>query len=163
MSEGKVRICFVCLGNICRSPTAEGVMRHLLRQEKLEHAIELDSAGTGNWHVGEPPDERATETARGRGFALEGAARQFEAADFDRFDLVVAMDGSNRKNLERIAPNDDARGKVKLLRDFDPASPKGSDVPDPYFGGPEGFENVFDIVEAACQGLLSHVREYHGI
>ena len=162
MSKDKVRICFVCLGNICRSPTAEGVMRHLLRQEKLEDRFELDSAGTGSWHVGEPPDERATETARGRGFTLEGAARQFQARDFDRFDLVVAMDTSNKKNLERIAPDGDARGKVKLLRDFDPASPEGSEVPDPYFGGPEGFEDVFDIVDAACRGLLAHVREYHG-
>lgn len=162
MSKDPVRICFVCLGNICRSPTAEGVMRHLIRKEGLEDRFELDSAGTGSWHVGNPPDERASQTARSRGFPLEGAARQFEPRDFGRFDLVVAMDASNRKNLERMAPDADARGKIVLLRDFDSASPKGSEVPDPYYGGPEGFENVFDVVEAACRGLLQHVRERHG-
>lgn len=160
---GKVRICFVCLGNICRSPTAEGVMRHIVHQEGLDDTVELDSAGTGDWHVGNPPDERASETARGRGFELAGQARQFRPQDFDRFDYVVAMDRSNRKNLERMAANDAQRAKIHLLRDFDANAPKDAEVPDPYYGGPEGFENVFDVVEAGCRGLLEHVRREHGV
>lgn len=153
----------MCLGNICRSPTAEGVMRHLVKQEGLDGLVELDSAGTGRWHVGEPPDERATETARARGFELRGRARQFEPKDFGRFDYVVAMDTSNRRNLLRMAPDEAARAKVHLLRDFDPKSPKDAEVPDPYYGGPDGFEKVFDIVESACRALLDHIRREHSI
>ncbi len=160
---GKVKICFVCLGNICRSPTAEGVMRHIVRQEGLEGIVELDSAGTGSWHVGEPPDERASETARGRGFDLGGRARQFTKKDFDRFDYVVAMDQSNRANLERMAPDAVARAKIWLLREFDAEASEGAEVPDPYYGGPDGFEHVFDVVEAACRGLLAHLRAEHDI
>ncbi len=156
-----VRILFVCLGNICRSPTAEGVMRALVREAGLDDAVELDSAGTGGWHVGSPPDERATETARARGIALEGAARQVRAEDFEDFDLIVAMDSSNLADLRRMAPDERAREKVRLLRELDPAS-MGSgdlDVPDPYYGGPRGFEDVLDLVGAACAGLLEEVRE----
>src|SRR5690242_12012351 len=130
------RVLFVCMGNICRSPTAEGVFRRLVHDEGLEDEIEIDSAGTGGWHVGEPPDARATEAARRRGIELDGAARQCSPADFDRYDLILAMDNENRAELERIAPDDDARAKVRLFREFDPAS-NGSgdlDVPDPYFG-----------------------------
>ncbi len=158
----RVRICFVCLGNICRSPTAEAVMRHLVRGEGLESGFAIDSAGTGDWHVGEPPDRRSQETARRRGFPLEGQARQFARGDFARFDYVVAMDASNREKLERMAPDAAARAKVHLLRDFDPAS-RGQDVPDPYFGGDTGFEHVFDVVETACRGLLAHLRRERDI
>ena len=154
-----VRVCFVCLGNICRSPTAEGIFRHLVRQEGLEAAFTIESAGTGDWHVGEAPDRRARETAKRRGFALEGTARAFGRKDFARFDYVVAMDVSNRRNLLRIAPDDDARQKIHLLRSFDPESAADAEVPDPYYGGGDGFEQVFDICEAACRGFLSHLRE----
>jgi protein-tyrosine phosphatase len=155
------RILFVCLGNICRSPTAEGVMRALVREAGLEESIELDSAGTGAWHVGNPPDERATETARTRGIVLEGAAREVRRADFDDFDLLIAMDRKNLADLRRLAPDERARARIRLLREFDPASVGADgdlDVPDPYYGGPRGFEDVLDLVHAACEGLLVQVR-----
>jgi protein-tyrosine phosphatase len=154
------RILFVCLGNICRSPTAEGVMRALVREAGLEESIELDSAGTGAWHVGNPPDERATETARTRGIVLEGAAKVLRREDFDDFDLVVAMDRKNLADLRRLAPDERARSRIRLLREFDPASGGADDldVPDPYYGGPRGFEDVLDLVYAACEGLLAQVR-----
>jgi protein-tyrosine phosphatase len=155
-----MRILFVCLGNICRSPTAEGVMRRLVRQEGLEDSIEIDSAGTGSWHVGASPDERATETARERGIVLEGAARQFTPEDFDSFDLILAMDEENLRDLLALAPGDEARAKVRLLRAFDPATGESTDldVPDPYYGGDEGFEHVLDLVDAATRGLLDRLR-----
>jgi protein-tyrosine phosphatase len=155
-----MRILFVCLGNICRSPTAEGVMRHVLREEGLEDRIEVDSAGTGGWHVGAPPDERATDAARKRSIVLEGAARKFAPVDFDEFDLILAMDEENRRDLLSLAPDDDTRAKVRLLREFDPASDGDADldVPDPYYGGDEGFEHVLDLVEAATRGLVDDLR-----
>src|SRR3954467_11843603 len=154
-----MRVLFVCLGNICRSPTAEAVMRDLIRREGLEGEIEIDSAGTGGWHVGDPPDQRSAEAARRRGIELEGAARQFSAADFDRFDLILAMDEENRTALLRVAPDDEGRAKLRLVREFDPASngAPGLDVPDPYFGGEQGFENVLDLVDAAARGLLDEL------
>jgi protein-tyrosine phosphatase len=156
-----MRILFVCLGNICRSPTAEGVMRALVREAGLEDVVEIDSAGTGSWHVGNAPDERSTAAARGRGITLEGAARQVTVADFERFDLIVAMDGSNRRELERMAPDHEARAQVRLLREYDPQAVAEADVdvPDPYYGGEDGFEHVLDVVERACRGLLDEVRE----
>jgi protein-tyrosine phosphatase len=155
-----MRILFVCMGNICRSPTAEGVMRRLLRDAGLEAAIEIDSAGTGGWHAGEPPDARAAEAAGRRGVALGGAARQVTAGDFDAFDLLVAMDRENLRELLAIAPDEAAAEKVRLLREFDPASADAGDldVPDPYYGGERGFERVLDLVEAACRGLLDELR-----
>lgn len=156
-----VRICFVCLGNICRSPTAEAVMRGLLEREGLERLIDIDSAGTGAWHVGEPPDHRARAAAKGRGLAVDGKARKVVREDFERFDLLIAMDRSNHADLERLAPGPEAAERVYLLRDFDSSSPAGSEVPDPYYGGGDGFERVLDICEAACRGLLDHLRENH--
>jgi protein-tyrosine phosphatase len=158
-----VRICFVCLGNICRSPTEEGVMAHLVDRAGLAAAIVIDSAGTSSYHVGERADARARKTAEGRGFKLPSRSRQFRAEDFARFEYVIAMDASNRQALLRLAPSESARARVHLLRDFDEKSPRGSDVPDPYYGGPEGFEEVFDICEAGCRGLLAHVRREHGL
>jgi protein-tyrosine phosphatase len=155
-----VKLLFVCMGNICRSPTAEGVMRHLLREEGLEDEITVDSAGTGAWHVGNPPDRRATAAARARGIVLEGAARQVRPSDFDDYDLLLVADRENLADLRAIAPDEAARAKVRLLREFDPASDGAADldVPDPYYGGPDGFEDVLDLVEAACRGLLAEVR-----
>jgi protein-tyrosine phosphatase len=152
------RILFVCMGNICRSPTAEGVMRSLLREEGLEDEIEIDSAGTGGWHAGDPPDARATEAAARRGIVLEGAARQVRPSDFEEYDLLLAADRENLYDLREIAPSEEAREKVRLLRSFDPASRGDLDVPDPYFGGADGFEEVLDLVQAACRGLLEDVR-----
>jgi protein-tyrosine phosphatase len=155
-----VRLLFVCLGNICRSPTAEGVMRSLVREAGLEDAIELDSAGTGGWHIGSGPDERATAVARSRGIALEGSARQVCAEDFLEFDLLIAMDRSNLRDLRRLASDDEQRERVRLLREFDRESARAGDldVPDPYYGSPGGFEEVLDLVHAACEGLLAQIR-----
>ena len=155
-----MRILFVCMGNICRSPTAEGVMRRLVREHGLEGRVVLDSAGTGGWHAGEPPDARATAAAQRRGIVLEGAARQVHARDFEDFDLLVAMDAENLRNLEALAPDPEARAKVRLLREFDPASEGAPDldVPDPYYGGARGFDDVLDLVEAACRGLLDELQ-----
>ncbi|MDX1649199.1 MAG: low molecular weight protein-tyrosine-phosphatase [Myxococcota bacterium] len=161
-----VRVCFVCLGNICRSPTAEAVFRGLVREAGLEDRIAVESAGTGHWHVGEPPDPRAREAARARGVALEGRARQFAAEDFGRFDQVVAMDRENLRALRRLAAraSGDAAAAIALLRDFEPGARPGSrDVPDPYYGGEDGFDEVLDLCERACRGLLAHLREAHGL
>ena len=149
------------MGNICRSPTAEGVMRGLLREEGLEDVVEVDSAGTGDWHVGSPPDARATAAARARGVTLAGAARQITAADFGDYDLILAADRRNLRDLQAIdtVPTH-PQAKLRLLREFDPASADAGDldVPDPYYGGDEGFEHVLDLVEAACRGLLDALR-----
>lgn len=161
-NENKVRVVFVCLGNICRSPTAEFVFRDLVAKEGLEDSILIDSAGTGSWHVGEPPDERSAAAARARGVILGGQSRQTVAEDFDRFDYVIAMDDSNVTNLERLAPTPAARQKVHLFRDYDPASEQGSGVPDPYYGE-GGFDRVFDICAAASAGFLAFIREQHGL
>jgi protein-tyrosine phosphatase len=155
-----MRILFVCMGNICRSPTAEGVMRRLVEDAGLTDRVDVESAGTGGWHAGEPPDERATIAARRRGVRLEGAARQIRAADFRDFDLLIAMDRANLGELLAAAPDEDAAEKVRLLREFDPMSAGAPDldVPDPYYGGDRGFETVLDMVEAACRGLLDELR-----
>jgi protein-tyrosine phosphatase len=155
-----MRILFVCMGNICRSPTAEGVMRGLLRAEGLEQAVEVQSAGTGGWHAGSAPDERAVAAAWSRDIVVEGEARQVTAEDFERFDLLLAMDRDNERELLARAPDPQARAKVRLLREFDPASVAVGDldVPDPYYGGPHGFDRVLDQVQAACRGLLDEVR-----
>ena len=153
-----MRILFVCMGNICRSPTAEGVMRQLLDEEGLADRVHVESAGTGGWHVGEPPDERATLAARQRGITLSGAAQQVRPADFRDYDLLIAMDRGNLRELLAIAPDEEAAENVRLLREFDPAASGDLDVPDPYFGGDRGFETVLDMVEAACRGLLDELR-----
>jgi protein-tyrosine phosphatase len=153
-----VRLLFVCLGNICRSPTAEGVMRALAAQEGVEESIEIDSAGTGSWHVGSAPDERATDAARARGLVLEGAARQVQPVDLERFDLLLAMDRENARELRALAEDEEQRAKVRLLREFDPQSTADVDVPDPYYGGAGGFDEVLDLVQAACEGLLAEIR-----
>jgi protein-tyrosine phosphatase len=160
MSSHGVRLLFVCLGNICRSPTAEGVMRRLVHDQDLDGRVEVDSAGTGGWHVGSAPDPRATEAARRRGIALAGAARQVAPEDFARFDLILAMDRENLANLRAAAPDADARARVRLLREFDPESAARGDleVPDPYYGAAGGFDEVLDLVERACTGLLDAVR-----
>src|SRR4051812_43030188 len=130
-----MRILFVCMGNICRSPTAEGVMRSLIREAGVEDRIEIDSAGTGGWHAGEPPDARAAEAAHRRGVTIEGAARQVVPEDFEAFDLIVAMDRENLRGLLAVAPDGEAAAKVRLLREFDPDASGDLDVPDPYYGG----------------------------
>ena len=157
-----MRLLFVCMGNICRSPTAEGVMRSVLAEHALDDVIEVDSAGVGSWHVGERADPRSREAARRRGIELTSIARQITADDFDTFDLILAADELNVRDLRRVAGGDpDRLDKIRLLREFDPAAAAAGgdlEVPDPYYGGPGGFEHVLDLVEAACRGLLDELR-----
>ncbi len=135
-------------------------MRSLVREAGLEDEIAIESAGVGDWHVGYPPDRRAAEAARQRGVTLEGTARQVRPGDFADFDLLLAMDRDNLRELRALAPDAEAAEKVRLLREFDPASAGAPDldVPDPYYGGAQGFETVLDQVEAACRGLLDTLR-----
>ncbi|MDB4988105.1 MAG: Low molecular weight protein tyrosine phosphatase [Myxococcaceae bacterium] len=158
-----LRICFVCLGNICRSPTAEGVLKQLVAQAGLGHAFHIESAGTAGYHVGEPPDRRTIATARTHGVELTSRAQQFEQGSFARFDLVLAMDTNNRADLLRIAPDEAARAKVLLLRNFEPAAGPDAAVPDPYYCEQAAFEEVFSICQAACTGLLTALRREHGL
>jgi protein-tyrosine phosphatase len=152
----KVRVLFVCMGNICRSPTAHGVFQNLVERESLSHLIEVDSAGTHAYHVGEPPDQRAQKTALRRGCDLgRQKARRASKEDFQRFDYILAMDQDNFRNLQAIAPPD-MEEKLALFLDFAPGLGI-SEVPDPYYGGRDGFERVFDMVEEAAQGLLEHI------
>ena len=135
-------------------------MRHLARESRFDVAIE--SAGTGDWHVGEPRDKRSRAVGAARGIPLEGVAQHFTSADFDRFDHVLAMDRANRAELLRLARSDEDRAKVRLLRSFDPRAPHDAEVPDPYYGGARGFDDVFDMCEAACRGLIAHLRTPRG-
>jgi protein-tyrosine phosphatase len=153
------RICFVCMGNICRSPTAEVVMRSLLADEGLDERVVVDSAGTGGWHEGEPADERAVEMLNAHGYdGTAHRARQFDPGWFADRDLIIAMDGKNMQSLRWLAPEGQA-DKVVRLRSFDHASRGGDlDVPDPYYGGADGFSEVIAMVEAGCAGLLAHIR-----
>jgi protein-tyrosine phosphatase len=149
------------MGNICRSPTAEGTMRDVLLEAGLESRVEVDSAGTGAWHVGESADPRARAAARRRGIELHSIARQVTGEDLDSFDLVLAADAANQRDLMALAGNDpQRRAKVRRLREFDQESVKTGDldVPDPYYGGADGFDDVLDIVDAACRGLLTEIR-----
>jgi protein-tyrosine phosphatase len=150
-----MRLLFVCLGNICRSPTAEGVMRSLLVSEGFAEVVEIDSAGTGDWHVGHAPDHRSAGAAATRGIELSGQARQVAAADFEAYDLILAMDRSNHADLLALAPGE-AHDRIRLLREYDPEAVAADEleVPDPYYGGPDGFEDVLDLVTRACEGLI---------
>ncbi len=156
-----IRVLFVCMGNICRSPTAHGVFAELLAAAGLADRIEVDSAGTHGYHVGAPPDARSQHTARTRGVDLARLrSRRFGADDFHEFDYVLAMDRDNLADMLALRP-DDARAKVHLMLDFAPDI--GSDeIPDPYFGD-TGFERVFDMIDVASRGLLAHLREQHGL
>jgi protein-tyrosine phosphatase len=156
------RVCFVCSGNICRSPTAEAVLRRRLADAGLEKEVEVDSAGLGDWHVGERADRRSAAALRARGYpAWVHEAKQFRRADFAQRDLVVALDAGHEQGLRALADSDEDRAKIRLLRSYDPgaaADPAGLDVPDPYYGGEQGFEHVLDLVEAACAGLLTEIE-----
>jgi protein-tyrosine phosphatase len=152
-----VRVLFVCLGNICRSPTAEAVMRYHVSANGLDGAIEVDSAGTAGWHAGDPPDERAQAEAARRGIDMTSRARQVHVGDFEHFDLILAMDRSNLSDMQDLTAVAEHRDKLRLLREFDPTADGDLEVPDPYYGGPNGFAEVFDLVDAACRGLVDHL------
>jgi protein-tyrosine phosphatase len=153
-----IRVLFVCLGNICRSPTAEAVFRHQVRAAGLEQRVHIDSAGTSDYHEGYPPDDRARAAAGRRGYDMKGLrARRVSVEDFREFHYLLAMDRSNLADLRRLAPREHAH-KARLFMEFSGAYP-GHEVPDPYYGGAQGFERVLDMLEDAAQGLLADIRE----
>lgn len=156
-----IRVMFVCLGNICRSPLAEGLFREQVRKAGLEDHFEIASSGTGHWHVGEPPDRRMRATAERQGLDISGQrAQQFETKDLERYDHIFVMDKSNLHDVLFLDEEDKHSGKVRLFREFDP-EPGDFQVPDPYQGGREGFENVYEIVERTAASILERlVEEY---
>ena len=158
----EISVLMVCLGNICRSPMAEGVFRHILATEGLQERIRVDSAGTGSWHVGESPDVRSVRTAAVHGVKLAGNARQVRPEDFRNFDYIVAMDLENLEALQDIRDGVGGDAALYLLREFDPNGGPGAEVPDPYYGGPRGFEDVYDMVDRSCRGLLAHILDEQG-
>lgn len=158
-----VAVCFVCLGNICRSPTAEGVFQAQVDAAGLGEAIRVDSAGTAAYHAGEQADPRSRQEAARRGVDLTSISRQFLPVDFERFDFVLAMDATNLRNLRGLPGASAFDGALQLFRAFDPTAPADASVPDPYYGGPRGFADVYDQCARAGEGLLRHIRETHGI
>ena len=160
MPTANVSVLFVCLGNICRSPLAEGIFAALANERGLDGDFHVDSAGTAGYHSGEPPDSRSTAVAAAHGIRLTGFGRQVTPRDMERFDIVVAMDRSNRRSLERlrrrVRGGRDALADIVMMRDYEPEA-CDPDVPDPYYGGPDGFERVYRILERACNGLLDEL------
>jgi protein-tyrosine phosphatase len=153
-----VKLLFVCLGNICRSPAAEGIMNHLVTAAELNDHIICDSAGTSGYHIDEPPDRRMTAAAKQRGILLPGRSRRFESTDFEMFDLILAMDQDNYRTLLSRDPTSRYHPKVRLMCDYCQQFPD-REVPDPYYGGPEGFNHVVDLLLDACSGLLQEVTQ----
>ena len=155
----KTRILFVCLGNICRSPAAEGIMRRIVERRGLSGTFGIDSAGTYGGHRGELPDPRMRSAASRRGYALTHRSRQVREEDFDRFDMIVAMDDMNYESLNRLAPSREAARKIFRMAEFCRHSPQWDHVPDPYYEGAEGFELVLDMLEDGCEGILEYLSE----
>jgi protein-tyrosine phosphatase len=152
------KLLFVCLGNICRSPAAENIMNYLIEQANLNDRIICDSAGTSSYHIGEPPDRRMSFAAQQRGIKMTGKARQFKKTDFERFDLILAMDKENYRDIIYHDPEGKYRDRVFLICDFASNRPE-KEVPDPYYGGREGFDRVIDLLLNACEGLLGQVQQ----
>ncbi|CAL9511009.1 putative low molecular weight protein-tyrosine-phosphatase [Streptomyces sp. enrichment culture] len=153
------RVCFVCTGNICRSPMAESVFRARVAEAGLDGLVEVDSAGTGGWHEGDGADPRTVAVLRENGYGTDHTARQFDPSWFARLDLVIALDTGHLRALRRLAPTERDADKVRLLRSYDPAAGDDLDVPDPYYGAADGFDECLEMVEAASTGLLAAVRE----
>lgn len=151
-------VCFVCHGNICRSPLAQGVMESLVKQEGLEKSILISSAGVSGWHVGEPPDSRMQDTAREHDISLNSRGRHFQGHNFKQMDLVLAMDHSNLDTLKSLRPEAETRDKLFLFRSFDPDNKGDLEVPDPYYGGEKGFELVYQMVKRTCPKILEYLK-----
>lgn len=151
-------ICFVCLGNICRSPTAEGIFQHLVNERGLQSYFYIDSAGTAAYHSGEPANSKSREVADQHGIALNSRARKFDSNDFDEFDMILAMDHENFENLQKMDLHQKYSDKLFLMREFDP-QPGTKAVPDPYYGGMNGFKNVYDILHRSCKNLLDKLEK----
>lgn len=152
----KIRVLFVCLGNICRSPLAEAIFKHKLKQRGLEHKIEADSCGTANYHIGDNPDPRTTANAKKNGVEIEHCGRQLSVDDLEDFDYILAMDNSNFTNIHRILKDEKHKPKIQMMRDYDPHG-KG-DVPDPYHGGEKNFQEVFEILDRTMDGFLDKLQ-----
>lgn len=157
--DNPYRICFVCLGNICRSPTAEGVMQHEVLEQSLGSYFEIDSAGTAAYHVGEPANSKSRKVAEEYGVKLLSKARKFESSDLDYYDLVLAMDRQNFHNIKHLASGDEHHSKIYMLREFDPHQ-DDDEVPDPYYGGINGFYHVFEVVQRSCKNLLDQLKQH---
>lgn len=156
-----IKVLFVCLGNICRSPLAEGVFKCHVRNAGLEEEIWVASAGTSGWHVGEPPDPRSIEVASRNGIVLDSYGSKAISEHFNEFDYIIAMDRSNYTNLESLpGSGDEGAAQLHLMRDFDNDG-LGEDVPDPYYGGDDGFTYVFELLDRSCENLLEHIKESH--
>ncbi|MCB1173424.1 MAG: low molecular weight phosphotyrosine protein phosphatase [Leptospiraceae bacterium] len=157
----QIRLLFVCLGNICRSPTAEGTMQHLVQRAKLDRCFQIDSAGTSAWHAGEKANATSRKIARTHGIELQSRSRQFQTRDFQSFDLILAMDSSNYQEILKMARNPQDESRVVLFRTFDPECDPfhPEDVPDPYYGGLDGFQTVQEIIIRSCQNLLDRIRQ----
>ena len=156
MSKNTTKILFICMGNICRSPSAEAVMQSIVKQQGLEQEIVCDSAGTFDYHRGKPADARMQKHARLRGYELSSISRPFEDEDFELFDWIITMDEDNYQQIKWFDQSNNYTGKIRRMTDFCSSS-QVSEVPDPYYGGDQGFENVLDLLEDACQGLLEFV------
>ncbi len=157
--ENPYKIVFVCLGNICRSPTAEGIMQHLVNERGLQPYFYIDSAGTSAYHIGEPANSKSRKVANERGVELKSRARRFEADDLDEFDLILAMDRENHQNILSLDSRGSFSDKVKLMREFDPQTGNDAEVPDPYYGGMDGFNDVFEILHRSCDNLLNRLEQ----
>ena len=152
-SDRPIRVLFVCLGNICRSPAAEGVLRDIVEQQGMAHRWDIDSAGTGRWHIGQLPDNRMRIHARRRGIELTHHCRQVSVSDFDDFDLIIPMDGQNERDLHALAPSPEAEDKIVPMAHFVDKAMRYDYIPDPYYEGAEGFELVLDLLESGCRRL----------
>lgn len=155
--DNPYKLVFVCLGNICRSPTAEGIFIHKVKEAGLENFFYIDSAGTAAYHVGESANSRSQATANKHGIHLPSKARRLEYSDLEEFDLILTMDSQNFRNVKELDRKNRFSHKIKMMRDFDP-QPENGEVPDPYYGGPEGFENVFNVLERSCERLLEELK-----
>jgi low molecular weight protein-tyrosine phosphatase len=152
-------VLFVCLGNICRSPLAEGIFRAMVEEAGLAERFDIDSAGTSGYHDGDRADPRTIETARSRGVRVDSISRRVTDEDFTRFDIIIAMDEDNRAKLERLARRGGHASDIRMLREFDPDADGDLAVPDPYYGGARGFDDVHDMVERSCRVLLTALRD----
>ena len=158
----EISVLFVCLGNICRSPLAEGILSHQLKEAGIADRIYVDSAGTGAWHVGQDPDTRSILVAKKNGVDLSGLARQVQFEDFFDFQLILAMDRENLQNLKKLESDIGSETAIRLFREFDPLQDGVLDVPDPYYGGPKGFDQVFEMIERTCAALVDYLHKKLG-